>query len=41
MVHVQPIEDDDMDADHPDDAWDVSYGELDMQSSPLATRSRP
>lgn len=38
MVHVQPI--DDMDTDHPDDAWDVSYGELDVQSSPLATRTR-
>ncbi|GAD95875.1 hypothetical protein NFIA_086920 [Paecilomyces variotii No. 5] len=36
-VHVQPI--DDVIADHPDDASDVSYGELDMQSSPLATRT--
>ncbi|KAJ9219551.1 hypothetical protein DTO027B5_4819 [Paecilomyces variotii] len=38
MVHVQPI--DDTLADHPDDASDLSYGELDMQSSPLAARTR-
>lgn len=37
-VHVQPI--DDVIADHPDDVSDVSYGELDIQSSPLATRTQ-